>query len=374
MATFKLLVDGEAVDEAFYQRLSMLEIEEHADLPGALRLTLPLSADGAGGLQQLHPSNFLPYTNLAVVIENGESKACIFDGFVLSHRTHLDRGTTDSTLQVWAQDASCLMNQEEKAREWVDVTDSQVAGAIFGEYGFSPASENGEDDSPSHTERGHSLMQRATDIQFLRMLARRNGKLCRVTCEDTPGQYSGYFAAPDLEAEPALSLTLNDPSVANVAALDFEWDVARPSAVRARQALFNDASPSGASGDADDSGLPLLDEQGLADFVSNPNTAMLTVPVDDAGELAMRARAMLREAGWFARCQGGADASSLSAIMRAGNIVAVNGASELNSGKYLVWSVRHSIAAESHTIAFELVRNAVGPAPKAGGGLLGGLL
>jgi hypothetical protein len=100
---------------------------------------------------------------------------------------------------------------------------------------------------------------------------------------------------------------------------------------------------------------------------------MLTTPVDDAGELTLRAQALLRESGWFVRCQGDVDASRLKAVLRAGTIVQVDGAGSLNSGKYFVWSVRHSFTHEAHTMRFVLVRNAVGPVP-AGGALAGGLL
>ena len=46
-------------------------------------------------------------------------------------------------------------------------------------------------------------MQRGTDIQFLRDLARRNGKLCRVGRAPTSrAQRTGYFAKPELDGDP----------------------------------------------------------------------------------------------------------------------------------------------------------------------------
>jgi phage protein D len=217
-------------------------------------------------------------------------------------------------------------------------------------------------------------MQRGSDIQFLRGLARRNGKLCRVTCATKPGQRVGYFAKPQLAGDAAVTLKLNDPQSWTVSALDFEWDVTRPSAVKARQALLTDPSEDGAGADTADSGLAALDARGLAAFAGKPMTVLLTAPVDDAGELVLRAQALLREAGWFARCEGEVDAARLNAVLRAGTVVAVEGVGALHSGKYYVWSVRHTIDADSHKMKFLLVRNAAGPEPTGGaGGLLGGL-
>jgi phage protein D len=373
VSTYSLLIDGTAADDDLINAIAALEIEEHAELPGALQLKVPVSTTDAGDLTYVADDRFRPFANIAVVATpEGGSPQCIFDGYVLSHKVHLETGTTSSSLEVWGQDASWLMNLEEKAREWIDLTDADVAASVFSDYGITPASENSDDDSPAHTEDGHSLMQRATDIQFLRMLARRNGKLCRVACADQPGLRTGYFARPSFDGDPAVTLTLNDPQNYNVKALDFEWDVTRPSSVVARQALFTDSDPNGVSADTSDSGLPPLDQRGLADFSGKPVTAMLSAPVDDGGELTLRAQSVLREAGNFVRCEGETDVARLGAVLRAGTLVAVAGVGSLHSGNYYVWSVRHTISADNHKMKFVLVRNAIGPPPQSGGGGLPG--
>ena len=112
------------------------------------------------------------------------------------------------------------MNIEEKTREWVDMTDGAVANTIFGEHGVDPADVNLDDDSPSHTEDNHSLMQRATDAQFLRMLARRSGKLFRVFCTDTPGKRTGWFGKPSSTVTRSGPAHLNDTASTVVGARD----------------------------------------------------------------------------------------------------------------------------------------------------------
>jgi len=375
-STFRLILDGAPADEDLYTKMASLEVEENTDLPGAIQINLPVSRTGQGDLSFVSDKRFKPLANLAVVATpEGKSPECIFDGHVLSHKLHLQTGTVASTLQVWGQDASWLMNLEEKVKEWVDVTDADVANTIFGDYpGITPAPENAADASPTHTEDGHSLMQRGSDIQFLRRLARANGKLCWVACADRPGQRIGYFAKPKLDGDPVVTLRLNDPEVWTVNALDIEWDAMRPTAVKARQALFNDSDADGVGVDIADSGLALLDERGLADFTGKPMTVLLTAPVDDGGELTLRAQSLLREAGWFVRCEGETEVSRLNAILRVGTVVLLEGIGSLHSGKYFVWSVRHRITKDAHRMKFVLVRNAVGPESTGGGGRLGGLL
>jgi hypothetical protein len=362
--------EAEDADEGFYGQLASLEVEENADLPGAIQLLLPISVDGAQGsedLSYLDDERFKPYGRIAVVATpDGGDSECIFDGYVLSHRIHLDRGTTAATLRVWGQDVSCLMNLKDRVQEWSDKTDGEIANDIFGRYGFQPHDDNdkADDDSDEHAEDTQTVMQRATDAQFLRDRARRNGKLFRVACTDKPGANIGYFIKPPLEDEPVVTITLNPPADANVEALDFSWDVARPSSVLA-QVLLDTDQPE--TRDTTEAGLALLDSRSLAAFTGGDGDDLvmetrLTGAAGSADELGQRAASVLREAGWFVRCEGEADLGRFKAVLRVATVVEVAGAGALHSGNYFVWSVRHTITAHTHRMRFVLVRNAIGVA------------
>ena len=362
-STFQVTFDEAAAEDAFYNALTSLEVEENLDLPDALRLNLTVDRDPGGELDYPSDARLGPMARVAVVVRmEGRAAECVFDGFVLSHKLHVERGVTAATLQVWGQDASWEMNLEERVREWT-VADADVASSIFGDYGIASAGANDPDDSPAHDESGHTLMQRGSDIQFLRGLARRTGRLCRVTCADRPGRRTGWFAKPDLDGDPVVTLNLTDVRRWNADTIDLEWDATRPTRVRAGQALLNDDDPGAADTDLDDSGLALLDTRGLADFTGRQMTVLLAAPVDDAGELRMRARALLREAGWFVRCETTIDAARCGVVVRAGQLVQIEQLGSLHSGKYLVWSVRHTIDQNSHQMRLTLVRNAVGAGP-----------
>lgn len=345
-----------------YDLFDTIEVEENADLPGAFQFTLPVATGNAGtgeDLTVVDDERFRPFSRVAVVVSvDGQPDACILDGYVLAHSIHLDSGTTASTAQVWGQDASCLMNLVEKTKERSG-TDGSIANTIFGDYRFRTTQDNLVDDGPQHTLEGHVLMQRGTDLQFLRERARRSGRLLRVCCADRPGQNTGYFIKPNLDGEAVITLTLNPVETANVQSLRFSWDMIRPAGVMAA-ALVRAKDP--VNGDAQRSGLSPLDQRSLADFAgdSRVTKVRLTATVDDAGELRRRSESLLREAGWFVRCEGETDLASLPGVPRVGTIVEIAGAGKLHSGKYFVWSVRHTIAADSHRIAFVLVRNAVG--------------
>jgi hypothetical protein len=364
-AGFALLAGGSGADDLIGVMTS-LEVEENADAPGAFALTLPLSAVD-GEIDRVGDPRLAPLAPIAVVARGSDDgpDECVFDGYVLAHSIRLSPGIVDSSLRVWGQDASWLLNMTEQAREWVDVSDATIAATIFGEYGIAPVPDNDSDDSPLHVEAGHSLLQRATDAQFLIRLARRAGKLFRVTNGSAPGLRSGIFARPKLDGSPVLTLVIGDTQTANAGELEIAWDVMRPTAVRGGQALLTAAGPA----EADESeGLGPLESRGLADFAGEASTALVGAIVDDASELALRAQAELINNGFFVRCTGKCDVARLGAVLRVGTLVSLDAAGSLHSGNYYVWSVRHAITRERHEMRFELVRNAVGPAP-AGGGL-----
>jgi hypothetical protein len=364
----QLCVGGNPVPDAFYDAVRQLEVEECSDRPGALLLRLPVNRTSAGDLQFVGDGTFEPYTPITfVATPAGQGAQCIFDGYVLSYQLHLDRTSSASTLDLWAQDASYLMNVADNVKEWSGLTDGEVANAVFSSYGFDTAPENTDDDSPAHDPDEHSLFQRGTDLQFLRGLARRGGKLCRVACTDTPGERTGYFVQPAVSGQPVATISLVDPTTWTVDTLVFDWDALRPTTVLASQVDLDQASDQGVDVTADSSGLVALDARDYPTYVGQQSSLMLTAPVDVA-ELDQRSAAVLAETGFFTRCTGEADADRLGAILRVGDVVTIEGAGSIHSGNWLVWEVRHRFTPDAFKMDFTLVRNAMGP-PAQGGSL-----
>jgi len=377
----QLALGGSAVSSVFYNAIELLEVEENADRPDALVMRVPVNRTSGGDLQYVGDGTFEPYTNITLTVTPpSQPTQCIFDGYALSWKLHLDRTGSCSTLDIWAQDASWLMNLSDTVQEWPGMTDGQVANQIFSSYGFTPAASNTDDDSPTHDPDEHSLFQRATDLQFLRGLARRNGKLCRVACTDTPGKRTGYFITPDVSGGPVTTITLSDPDAWSVDALEFEWDVMRPAEVDASQLPLDSASDQGVPGNATDGGLaqlstsatPTRDFPTYANVPSIPSGGsgtLLLTPAADVAELPLRTAAALRDAQWFVRCTGETDVLRLGNTLRVGTVVEIDGAGALQSGNWFVWSVRHKITIDTIKLEFTLVRNAMGAPPSSGGGL-----
>ncbi len=365
--SFQLRVGGTPASVALREALQSVEVEENAEGPDAMVLEFPVNRTASGDLQFIDDGTFEPYTPVSAILSAGGPSQCIFDGYVLSWRLHLDRASAASTIRVWAQDASWLMNIDSKVREWPGLTDGQIADSIFGSYGFIPADANTDDDSPAHDPSQHTLFQRATDLQFLYTLAKRNGKICRVACADQPGVRTGYFVRPAVDGPPAVTIALANRASWTVDTLDLDWDIMRPTEADASQVSLTNPAASGVPGNATSSGLSALGARDLPTYAGRPSTMVLTATAD-VPELPQRTAAVLREAGWFSRCQGEADLDRLDAIIRAATVIAMSGAGTAHSGNWFVWRVNNLIAVDSCRTRFTLVRNAIGPAGGSSGG------
>ncbi len=114
-----------------------------------------------------------------------------------------------------------------------------------GDYGITPADENSDDDLHRPPYRGRTQPDAARHRHPVFAPARAAQRQALPCSPATPCRAIAPGGLPSLRPTAILSvtLTLNDSTAATVSALDFEWDVTRPSAVKASQALFNDSSP-----------------------------------------------------------------------------------------------------------------------------------
>jgi hypothetical protein len=366
--TAQLTVGGNPVPQAFYNAISALQVEELSDQPSTLLLRLPISLTAQGDLEFVGDGTFEPFTPITFVAVGGDSQPqCLFDGYVLSWKVHLDRTATSSSIEIWAQDATWLMATADNVVEWTGLTDGEVANSIFSNHGFSPADGNTDNDSAQHTDDGHTLFQRGNDLQFLRGLARRGGKIMRVACTGTPGNRTGYFVSPSVDASPATTISLVDPNAWNVDSLEFTWDVLRPTQIQAGQVDMTQSPGQATNQTATSSGLDAMDQRDYSTYTGQTNSMILSAAAD-VPDLNQRATAVLADSGFFVKCTGETTTDRLKTILRVGDVVTLEGAGSIHSGNWLVWEVRSEITTQTLNMKFTLVRNAVGP-PAQGGAM-----
>jgi phage protein D len=331
----------------------VVEVHECMGETTTYRIRYGIDISEEGDFAALTDARLDPGSELAVIAPLQGKNHYLVKGPVTGQHAHYAHGGGGSYVEVHGADSSVVMDRETKAVLWADVTDSDAVSTIVGQYGYTP------DVSPTqagHFEQKHALVQRNSDLRFVRQLARRNGFLFWISW-DASGAGTAHFKRPSLDGDAVINLDIN-LSTNNLAAVDLTWDVERPTSVVAAQLNLNDKST--IEGDVARSPLNTLGTASLADITGDPRSVQVVAPVDDAGDLHARGEGALIEAGWFVRATCQTSVNALGTILRPNTIVNLRGVGKRHSGKYYVASVRHVIDSSAHAMDVELIRNGWG--------------
>lgn len=330
---------------------SFVEVTERVGQPTYYRLNYSLDiADGDFPL--LKEGALGPGSEITVLVPTAGETECLVKGPVYGQQIHFEQGGAGSTLVVLGADSSIKMDREDKAVAWSDLTDSDAVSAMLLQAGLTP---DVEITPASHVEDKHTLIQRETDLSFVRRLARRNGCLFWLTC-DEEGVETAHFKRPKLDGDPVCELVINlvDPK-SNLTSLEISFDVERPTKADAAEVDFSDKSD--LSGEVERSPLTALGGIALGDIVSDPRVVHVAAPVDDSGDLKARGEGAVIEASFFVRASGSTTLSALGKVLRAHTLVNLRGVGSRHSGAWFCSSVRHAIDKADHVMEFELIRN-----------------
>jgi len=304
-----------------------------------------------GDLPLLSESLLGPESILSVVIPGEPIPKILVNGPVVRQAISVVQGGDGSVVDVFGMDSSVALDRENKAVVHSNVNDSTVVMTILAQYAMVPSVDV---TNTIHTDLKHSLVQRESDLRFIRKLAKRNGFWFWLT-EEAPGVTVGNFKSPPVGGEPEVEFRINVPNP-NVDEVSIIWNTERPVSSQLTQLDLNSLNE--INGNSERSTITGLANNHLADVVSETRKIHLAVPSDDAGDLSSRGNAALIDHGWFVKAKLTARFSILGNVVRAHTLVNLVGVGERHSGKYLVSRVVHFINEEDHVMSIELIRNA----------------
>lgn len=345
-----ITVDPNPTAEADLLAAELVEVYERMGETTTFAIRLAVSSVDAD-LSWLADTRLSPGSTLVVKVPTKDGEQCLVKGPVTGQQVHLVQGGSGSWVDVFGADSSITMDRKTQAQGWAEVADSDVVTSILGNYGLVP--DVSATDARA-TENTHGIVQRDTDLRFVRRLARRNGCLFWVTA-DPNGVQTAHFKRPPLDGTPGTALVINQEG-ANVQALDLRWDAERPTAFASAQ--LDLAGLAELDGTASRTPQTLLGAKGLQDITGDERTGLLVAPGDDGAAVRARAEGALIEADWFIQATGETTLAAYGGLLRAHTVVELKGAGSRHSGRYFVAGVRHLIDSTGHRMVFELVRNA----------------
>lgn len=342
-----IAVDGVA-DDAL---ASATQVEVYERMGEAVKYRIQYTLENIeGDFPQLAESKLGPGSQLSIVVPVDGIPQYLVTGPVMKQQIHFEHGSGGSVFEVHGMDSTVKMDRESKTAIWADLTDSQAVEQILGIY-FP--TQDVEATSAGHLENKHALVQRDTDLRFVRRLAKRNGFQFWVDV-DAAGMETAHFRRTRLTGDPEAEIVINlaHPSARG---LDLSWDVERPTSVVGTQLDLN--TKSDLTGDVPQTPETLLGDQSLLAITGDTRSAHLSAPADDAGDLKARGEGALIESQWFIRATCQTSVHALGKLIRAHTVVNLRGIGARHSGTYLVRAVRHTIDQNAHKMDVELVRN-----------------
>jgi phage protein D len=220
-----------------------------------------------------------------------------------------------------------------------------------------------------HQENDTTIIQRGTDLQFVRTLAQRNGLEFYFETDKESEEVIAYCRAPQLEGTPQPDLAIQFGDESNLRTFSARLSAQRPLSVKTQQ--IDVKANSANLTESSDTQLELLGATdlktmvgGALDNLVTPKEAQaqmlaLGPPTSDATELQTIAQAVRDQAGWFITATGEINSDAYGTVLRPHRLVLVKGAGTPYSGKYYVTQVVHELRVDgSYTQRFEARRNA----------------
>lgn len=347
MPDSRLLVElnGDRLSDEDLRSLVEVQIEESLDVADAATLVGTLDADPTGEWGSVLDPLLTPSTPVVVQISRGDT-AYRFEGRSTEASWTFEPETA-SRLSVSAVDRTLELDLEEKVVAWPGSSDSAIAETIFSSYGFSADVESTPDGPDPDV---HVVLQRGSDIGFLRALAAKWGYVAFL--EAAEPRIIGHFHSIDPLAEPQAELSLGFGADAQHVSASANLVEGHEVKVARIPALSDSAQTADSDGEDQAQGARTL----------GGRATMLLTPDDVSGEIdpTSTAQALARRSAFAVQLTVEIDADRVGLLLRARKPVLVGGLGSTLSGRWLVQRVRHVVTLESHRQQVTLVRNAFG--------------
>jgi phage protein D len=353
--------DGTRLAPDVLMLLQRLEVRESDSEPTVASLRFGLAQAADGRWRPIDDGPFTPASPLELdVAAPGGLPTRLFSGFVTHLRPHFETIEANCYVEILAMDHAALMDAHERVASYPDMSDSDAVGEILSRYQLHGELGN----APVHHELERELLiQRGSDWNFVRKLARRNGFVFYFEHDEQRGEVVAHFEPPRFADTPQADIIIQQDG-ANLRWADLQFRMTGPTRQTGAAIDVLEKRIIRADGEANaiklgaDSTTELIDAA-LAGRGIDQASALVRDPEQADAGLAAQASAASNELGHAVELQGELDPAVYRGLLRARRPVLVRGLGERFSGTYFVRVVRTVVDAGALTQTFMATRNAL---------------
>jgi hypothetical protein len=363
---FRMYVDNSPLSREQLAAFSPVRVEQAVGMAAAAELRMPLVPDDGGVWTGFDEPVAQPFARVRIDVKVGDGDfVTLLDGPVVGQRFELDAAPDRSHLTVVAHDDSALLDRDEKVVVHENESLSALVRGLIEEPGLEARVDGDLPDPSSAVDR--FFVQRGTNMQTLRGLARRLGMIVYVEPGDTPGRSVGVFERVQAHDDDLPELVLLGDN-RNIATFSAEFDALKPQSTRAGTVRAIDKEV--ISGEADAASAQALGAEAAHSLVT-PALTLLAQTREEQGDLDAEAAGLAEASSWAFVAKGEVDSDLYPGVLRPHRKLTVTGVGPQLSGDYLIARVLHEIADGGYRQSFSLARNARSDGGAAGNPLSG---
>ncbi len=337
-----------------YPDIVSVEAEDDAELAGVFNIRLAIRLLKDAGWTWIDDDGLSPWDKVSISAGFPDNVMEVMSGYITQVKPFFDAELSQCYLDIKGMDNSVLMSTEEKLKDWPGKKDSDIATQIFTDHGFTSEV---QDTEIAHDEKISTIIQRETDIQFLKRLARRNGFECFVR------NTTGYFRPPQLSGKPQKTLAIQFESESNLTYFRAEIDAQKQTMVEMFQ--VDSLTRENRVVTVNSTQQRRLGQTSAAELYAAGVTPAKTFVKQTKANLqpAMQAlcQGLYDDAEWIVRGEGEIVGSFYQDVLKARELVTIKGVGKTYSGVYYVTKVKHVFTDTGYTQQFRVKRNAINP-------------
>lgn len=331
-----------------------LDVELDTELASMFRLRLAVRQRRSGGWTYLDDERFRPWQSMKISGGFIGRVKELMSGYITHVKPDFTANAGQCSVEIWGLDGSVLLDREERSFAWPNETDSAIAAKIFRRYGLTSIVTETE---TRHDDKVSTIIQRETDMQFLKRLALRNGFECYIEGA------TGFFRRPQVAADPQPVLAVHFGVETNVNRVAIEMNALAPTDVsmcqvgRTTKETLQETATSGQQkvlGAVNGTGL-------LAPGIAARRVNVSMNAAVGYSEMRVFCQELFHQAEWFVTAMGEIDGQRYSHVLKPHGTVVIKGVGATYSGIYYVTHVTHTFTAKGYTQTFRAKRNALRP-------------
>lgn len=360
---YRLYVNGQAATRADLDKVETVIVEQAVDMAWEAQLEILQRTDDRGVWSGPSETLGRSFSRVRVEVKNGDSWIALIDGPVVGYDDNMSSEPGRSALTLRVQDDSVYLNRKERYCLFEGKLDHEVAQALFATA--SQIARSVVDNTPAPPAGAPlAVTQRGTEMDLLRIIARRQGMHAYVLPGSEPGQSIGYLKRPPTEASGQPRLVLLGSS-RNVDRFEVSQRSLRNARYTGAQLNIDDKTIVTRQSSWRD--VSLLGSRDTVDDADSLATGL--VPPGDAQQMDLdqAVSALQDRSSYSLRAAGSVRAGCYSGVLQPYQVVTVTGANQRLCTNYAVSRVVHRLGRSLYEQEFTLGGNATAETGTASG-------